>query len=604
MPLSGSVTAGSAALASQYNNLRTDVVSTTQGHTHTGVSENGAQIEGTALKSTGASNGQVLTANGSGGVSFASAGGAGQLSTLTGSAAFSTAASGVVTKLQISDTTSQPYTGLTGGGTVIIALCNTVADTGTHAIQSYYLGSTVIQGSSAIAGITAGTITYEYPHGYGYSSGTAFVIREAVKTTSPQQGYYLRKFNQTLGSNMWNATLINPASNTLSASYSDRGPFYSTSNSGDTIKYESTIGVWIGGDFRSGAMGTTDPSLRVASVWIVNDASGSVYSASFGSAGNGTSTNENARIRSVVYVPGVGTALGTVHAFGIVDQQPRWCQYTVGSASISAVSTATGASAMLANKLMASDVEQAFWSATGSAIGVCDIDSRAYTFFDRTFGTVLSTTIAQFPTVIPITSNGNDGWLDMKTGWCGRPVSSRATMRGTATNATFSSFGSAYALNSGYIMFAGAGSSTTFVFANTGGLITTTPIAGIAQIAIGSASTGRMITFRDMRQPINVSASSGYWIGDQSYGVSASNRIVTDGIRVEPKLPTLVLPAGATALVTYRSSVYNRDNTTYTSSNSDNPRAISTAVATGDGTATWLTAGGTATMYADVITLA
>lgn len=68
MPNSGTVTAGSVALASQYNNLRSDVLDASTGHTHSGAADAGAKIEGTALKSTGATSGHVLTA-GAGGTS-------------------------------------------------------------------------------------------------------------------------------------------------------------------------------------------------------------------------------------------------------------------------------------------------------------------------------------------------------------------------------------------------------------------------------------------------------------------------------------------------------------------------------------------------------
>lgn len=70
MPNSGTVTAGSAALASQYNNLRDDVLNVSTGHTHTGASENGARLEGTALKATSVTDGYVLTADGSNGVAW------------------------------------------------------------------------------------------------------------------------------------------------------------------------------------------------------------------------------------------------------------------------------------------------------------------------------------------------------------------------------------------------------------------------------------------------------------------------------------------------------------------------------------------------------
>ena len=62
MANSGTVTAGSAALASQYNNLRDDVLNVSTGHTHSGSADAGARIEGTAIKSTGATAGFVLTA--------------------------------------------------------------------------------------------------------------------------------------------------------------------------------------------------------------------------------------------------------------------------------------------------------------------------------------------------------------------------------------------------------------------------------------------------------------------------------------------------------------------------------------------------------------
>ena len=70
MANSGTVTAGSAALASQYNNLRSDVLNVSTGHTHTGASENGAKVAATGVSSGTAALNAVLTADGSGGASF------------------------------------------------------------------------------------------------------------------------------------------------------------------------------------------------------------------------------------------------------------------------------------------------------------------------------------------------------------------------------------------------------------------------------------------------------------------------------------------------------------------------------------------------------
>jgi len=77
MANSGTVTAGSAALASQYNNLRDDVLNITTGHTHTGASENGAKVAATGVSSGTAANGAVLTADGSGAAAFLAAGASG-----------------------------------------------------------------------------------------------------------------------------------------------------------------------------------------------------------------------------------------------------------------------------------------------------------------------------------------------------------------------------------------------------------------------------------------------------------------------------------------------------------------------------------------------
>jgi hypothetical protein len=596
MPLSGSVTAGSAALASQYNNLRDDVLNVSTGHTHTGASEDGKKVHGTALDTTGATNGQVLTANGSGGATFAAAAGAGQLSTLTGSAAFSTAASGVFTALQVSDTTSIPRVAVTGGGTVIIALCDTGEDTGTHAFQAYYLGSTVIQGSSAVAPVTAGTIYYDYPLGYGFSSGTAFVIREATKTTAPANVFYLRKFNQTLGSNMWNATLLASFSSTID--FGSYGPFSSYQIGRDNGKYESSIGVWIGGDYRRGDMGTAQAT---ASVYVVNDASGSVYSAPFGACG-GTTSASIADTSSVCYVPGIGTALGTVHAFGNVDGNARWVKYTVGSASITAVSTATNNDAMIAGAVPADRISASFWHPSATAIALYDSGGDSFVFVDRTAGTVLSITPKEVESTTPRASNGNDGIFDYKTGWGGGPADSISQYRGVYGNATMWCMGTAFRAVNGNMYRAGAGSATTFVYAASAGRLTTTPIVGVAQVAIGSASTGRMITFPSVNHPINISASSGYWIGEPYQNAAVSNNVEGQvGLIYNPRLPTLVLPAGASAVVTYRTRAYDASKA---AASSDNPAAIGTSVYQTAGTALWLTSGGTASLFANVISLA
>jgi hypothetical protein len=70
MANSGTVTAGSAALASQYNNLRLDVLDVSTGHTHAGTTNEGAKVAATGVSSGTAALNAVLTADGSGGAAF------------------------------------------------------------------------------------------------------------------------------------------------------------------------------------------------------------------------------------------------------------------------------------------------------------------------------------------------------------------------------------------------------------------------------------------------------------------------------------------------------------------------------------------------------
>lgn len=586
MPLSGSVTAGSAALASQYNNLRSDVLSTTQGHTHTGASENGAKVHGTALDTTGATNGQVLTADGSGGATFAAAAGAGQLSTLTLSGAYSTAASATALRYALSDTTSIPRHCITDGGTVIIAITDTAFDTGTHAFQSYNLGATAIVGSSAVVQITAGTTGYSLPIGYGYSSGTAFVVREAVRTSGGTNSFVLRKFNNALTSNMWNATLLSGFVNaSVDPSDLSKGP--GAGQRARNFKYESSVGIWYGGDYREAGWGTGDASLRVAKVWVVNDASGSVYSAAFGSA---DASSGPAYTNSVAYVPGVGTALGTVHAWGRVNGTVTYCKYTVGSASITADSTAVGAAAAIWGVIDPEEVSQAFWISSATALAVsCD---QRFFFLDRSAGTILATTPNMPDDYIGSSStNGNDGHLHFPSGWSTMYQSTVSRM-GIHANSTYYNGGTTLYYSAGNVISGGAGSATHFIAASPGGRISTFPFCGEATLTIGSASTGRLINLEPVAHFVTaISASDGYWTANPG-------TVMSYGIRRD-LYPSLVLPAGATAVIRVRNTI-SYDALT----GIDFPPTLGTAFVAGTVTAAWMTAVATATMTARVITLA
>ena len=124
---------------------------------------------------------------------------------------------------------------------------------------------------------------------------------------------------------MWNTAIVNRVSAAVSTI-----PFYT-----NNCKYEPSIGIWYSWE------GLLSNASNTAMVYIVNDVSGSVYSAPFGT----TSTNDKAIVDLAQYVPPSGAGNGTVYAWGTVVPSSgtityRRVTYSVGSASITAVSTA------------------------------------------------------------------------------------------------------------------------------------------------------------------------------------------------------------------------------------------------------------------------
>jgi hypothetical protein len=128
---------------------------------------------------------------------------------------------------------------------------------------------------------------------------------------------------------MWNATIWN--AKTDGTSYNTR-PFYQGNHA-----YVSSIGIHYSWDsFDSNSAGTS-------LVYIVNDVSGSVYTAPFFVS----SATAKGGVNFAVYVPPVAAGNGTIYAWGTSVTATgstvsfHRIAYEVGSASISAVSTAT-----------------------------------------------------------------------------------------------------------------------------------------------------------------------------------------------------------------------------------------------------------------------
>ena len=606
MPLSGSVTAGSAALASQYNNLRDDVLNVSTGHTHTGASENGAKVHGTALDSTGATNGQVLTANGAGGASFAALASSGQFSVTYATATFSTAVA-TTTPYLTGSSSGICSLGVGAGGSVIMTITNhNNYSAASRTIRVFTLGNGTHTATNTLSPVVAGTTITDQIGCAGFKSGTTFTVKEN-RGSGGSWTTYLRKFTTGL-TNSWNTEL---ATFSLAGNYSEaKGPF--GGQVGElNIKWAQELGAWYGGDYRDTAMATaTTGGAGTVSVWLVNDLSGSAYKATFGTA----SSTRNAYTYCTVFVPdNVGTpTAGTIHAWGLIDNagvnQMRYCVYTVGSASITAVSTAVPDIFNMFADSGKTGPTQAMWDSAREQIlifvnggGVIGLDRTGSFLWRTNVGANLRLNrLANATPARRVYANAEGdiaNQYDINSGnfittSSGRPMIWKMGAVGPSMipfapvqyNVDTNNYGPAY--------IAGAGSATDYVYCYGGaGTVYSQKIAGVASVTIaGTASNSFRQISAELYQPLgdwnilSFDAQAGYEVGfagtaQESYGLLASS-----GYHIVP------------GTVSYRMNVANDANSTAT--------GAARADFDPTGTAQYMTLGGTAKVVAYTTTMA
>ena len=539
MANSGTVTAGSAALASQYNNLRDDVLNVSTGHTHTGASEDGKKVEGSAIASTGATNGQVLAADGAGGAAFTTLAGAGSYGGTTASIVWTAPA----------DTTSTTYTSairgkwsLSGGGTVLFTVL-AEPNTSNRDIKTFNLGATAVVASATKTNTIAGTVLYTQPSGYGFTAGTAIFYAEYIgATTTGLVTMAFRKWNETLATNMWNATIYSAQPTDASSQ------MISNSNiafAQSPAVYEPMNGIWYSWDgFASGpSAGTT------SRVWIINDASGSVYSAPFGTA-TSASTATSGVYHCQFVPPASGTVGGTIHAWGSAKASTGTVTYTlisyaVDGTSITAAATAASTSGF-PGLFNTGSVERPYWGwydASATAIVLKTLSGGpsspfspngfgiGYVGLDRTAGTRLFRSPQLSGTAVRPESEGyrplpawdsstklhayaNDNLLHaFKTGSPGEFYTARSILSERSTSGTPGFYGHYTKLT-----LAGAGSATHIIYDSVqyGTAITSYAIGGvISDVEILPAATkGRLVFFdrqtSDEYFPVTINAGSSY----------------------------------------------------------------------------------------------
>jgi hypothetical protein len=617
MPNSGTVTAGSVALASQYNNLRADVLDASTSHTHSGAADAGAQIEGTALKSTGATAGHVLTA-GAGGTTttWSPLASSGALSLATASAAYATAASGTAVTYTGGGAGASSI-GITAGGTVFLSISNNnnySASARTYRTWNLGTGGASYIATSSVSPAISGTSISDIIGGAGFEAGTTFAVKENYGSGGTFTTY-LRKFTTAL-TNSWNTTM---ATFSLTGNMGEnQGPFGSSPGEA-AIKWAQGPGIWYGGDHRTTSMATaTTGGAGTVSIWVVNDVSGSAYSAPFGTA----SSTLAAFTYATVFVPSVGTATsGTIHAWGRVQSatggaEQRYCTYAVGSASITAVSTAV--SDLFIGSGSEHYASAARWDEARSQILlVCrSREARFIVGLDRTGSTVLFTSdenaqvrdgiwrSKSMNMLTPSQEGAFEQQHDLTTGFFasssgGKVTVSRWGTPGHAMTPISPMWGATATNVFSPACVAGGGSATDVVWSGTSGDIRSRSLtAGLAVVSAAgtSSSAFRQITTTLIKPLVsnasikNINAPGGYEIFAMGMGTGNSSSNLSENSF-----------DGGFNMISYTHMVPGTSTLTVTVLN---PYGTGAYFFTEGGTATFQTAGGTAFILTRTITMA
>lgn len=382
MPNSGTVTAGSVALASQYNNLRSDVLDTSTGHVHSGSADAGAQIEATYLKSTGATAGQVLTATAGTGASWTTLSQSGAIAVGTATFSFPSAFTGGASgSAWFNAAAATARWGQYGNGTVLFAISYAQA---TSRAARIFNSGTVLGGSVAASAtatinpVVAGTTTQNgiVTYAIGFEAGTStastavYFGEEVAATTTAAKTVSLRKYNLSLSANTWNAIIVNGV-----AGFSAVG----TGMTQTGAKYSSTMNAWY-------TVQGHASTATYSNVYVINDSNGAISSAAF-------PTNVNPQ--GYIYVPPSGAGNGTIHAWG-TGASGAWhrVSYEASATAITALATATSDILPMPGAGTVNVWGDAWWDSQAEAIVIRHANysggaGAGLVGVDRSFGTVL-----------------------------------------------------------------------------------------------------------------------------------------------------------------------------------------------------------------------
>ena len=374
-----------------------------------------SQIEGTAIKATGVAANYVLSANGSNGASWTTIPGAGGFA--SGSVTFASQKGTNWNQRAIYAGTAARYGVCTTNNGTVTASIGRNSSTTSILVRTHNAlltdptadGTAGTVGSLTVPVIVAGTfdISTWSVSGKGFANGSGILITQGESaTTTGNYTYTVRKYNTTLATNAWNATILSGVTPTVDTSYKYKAGF---TRFGQGWEYVNEHDVWIAGESRN-KNATSD----VTRFYAINDTSGSVYSGTFAVAAN---ANESWNIDSWAFVPNATSGSGTVYVMGYVyDDSARYyagrlVKFALGSAGISAVGTTTSAS-------ISSDTNQPnypvlettvglgrkgayptgmLWDAANTAILVSTQSNAGVVAYDRTFTNELWRTGYTYP---------------------------------------------------------------------------------------------------------------------------------------------------------------------------------------------------------------
>jgi hypothetical protein len=565
MPNSGTVTAGSVALASQYNNLRADVLDASTGHVHDGSADGGKQIEGTVLKSTGATAGQVLTASAGTGATWASPS-VGALNTVTGTAtwaAFSTASS---TFYNAGNNLSK--FAVTGDGTVIVSV-TTTANTSARTLYYWNLssagGTAVRAGTASPALTTAGTVSQVNISGKGFSGGGVVFFEGVNATTSGSVTGTLRRYTSTLGTNSWNTSI-----------YASPGVAATNFNAWEQVAFSTFRPFWFEDANMWMSWDTRTAATTLSYVYAVNDTSGTLYSSAWATA---VSSSDRPTLgRHLAYVPGLAGADGTVHFFAYrqTADNPRTFNYlriayTLGTAALTASSTATsttGWAGLASNgenneSAPQEDIFGGYWDpALSNYVLFTSTDDNFYAVgFERTMGTALWRSRIQNTQSMALPVQTSTSWDPSTRIYTANGSNAYAYQAGSAGNFYVGMrplFGVSNGATSSDDAVMGAGSATHAIQRATGGTaVRTIAIANTyTSFTIAANTAARLISFDtnpsgDARPISSISAANAYPLnyafGDLTNDTTLTNAMISKGFPI-------ILPANESMTV-YTSNI-------------------------------------------------